>query len=66
MQNEQQEYLKKLRSKAFADHSRYTGCHEQAAEQIEVAPFLPVTLQALLASSRVHSALAKVFAMKAW
>ena len=38
MQSEQQEFLRKLRSKAFADHSRYTGCHKQAADQIEVSP----------------------------
>lgn len=36
MQNEQQEFLRVLRSKAFADPSRYKGCHEQAAYQIEV------------------------------
>lgn len=41
MQNEQQEFLRKLRSKAFSDHTRYTGCHKQAADQIEVAPSPP-------------------------
>ena len=34
--NEQQEFLKKLRSKAHADSTRYTGCLHQAAHQIEV------------------------------
>lgn len=38
MQNEQQEFLRVLRSKAFADPTRYPGCHEQAAYQIEVMP----------------------------
>ena len=38
MQNEQKEFLRQLRSKAFADHTRYTGCHKQAADQIEVIP----------------------------
>ena len=41
MQNEQQEFLRSLRSKAFADYTRYTGCHKQAAQQIEVAPSSP-------------------------
>ena len=57
MQNEQQEFLRKLRSKAFADHTRYTGCHKQAADQIEVAPSSPSCcnlLQNMSASSRVH------------
>ena len=44
MQSEQQEFLRKLRSKAFADHTRYTGCHKQAADQIEVSPS-PIMLQ---------------------
>ena len=36
MANEQQDYLKVLRTKAFADHARYTSCHALAAQQIEV------------------------------
>ncbi len=36
MANEQQEYLKQLRSKAFVDRHRYTSCHPEAAHQIEV------------------------------
>ena len=36
MHNEQQDFLKKLRFKAHADPTRYTGCHAQAAHQIEV------------------------------
>ncbi|KAL0039457.1 hypothetical protein WJX79_008968 [Trebouxia sp. C0005] len=35
MANEQQEYLKRLRSKAFTDRQRYTSCHPEAAHQIE-------------------------------
>jgi len=37
MANEQKEYLKVLRSKAFADPTRYTSCHQLAAQQIEVS-----------------------------
>ena len=36
MGNEQREYLKQLRSKAFTDRRRYTSCHPEAAHQIEV------------------------------
>jgi len=36
MANEQQEYLKQLRSKAFVDRHRYTSCYPEAAHQIEV------------------------------
>jgi len=36
MENEQREYLKQLRSKAFADRHRYTSCHPEAAHQIQV------------------------------
>ncbi|KAL0044761.1 hypothetical protein WJX82_008644 [Trebouxia sp. C0006] len=35
MENEQREYLKQLRSKAFADRHRYTSCHPEAAHQIQ-------------------------------
>lgn len=36
MGNEQREYLKQLRSKAFADRHRYTYCYPEAAHQIQV------------------------------
>ncbi len=53
MANEQREYLKQLRSKAFADRHRYTSCHPEAAHQIEVLTptlcWLPVVC--LLSSS---------------
>lgn len=41
MQNEQHDFLKKLRSKALSDPTRYTGCHDDAVHQIEVL-FWPV------------------------
>ena len=53
MANEQREYLKQLRSKAFVDRYRYTSCHPQATHQIEVfAPTLSwLPVMCLLSSS---------------
>jgi len=53
MGNEQREYLKQLRSKAFADRHRYTSCHPEAAHQIQVTLTYTIWLPAmcLLSSS---------------